>query len=399
MPPNKWKMLPLAELTEEFVNGGTPKTDIAAYWSGSIPWITGADIKSFRVSEGRRRITREAIDESSTQMVPENTVLLVTRTSVGKVGVSANPLCFSQDITGIRCKPLIRPDYLARYLASIHDQLALRARGATIKGISRRDFEGIGIPVPPIEIQEKTTHLLDRLEQVTKKRKRANELMSEVVPSVFQKMFGDPETNSNNWKTATLGSTLMERLAHGFSLRRDKVREESVGIPVLKLSALTDDGLDPTEIKFYEESPVNVTAWLLRSDDILVSRSNTIELVGRVGRYLGDPADCIFPDLMIRVRGNPAEVEPAYLEYYLRSAFVRAFFRRRARGTSGSMPKISNQDILEVPVRLPHLDLQKRFSLLVLQVARLRQIQVRSTQEIQELFQSLVQEAFLGERV
>src|SRR2546425_678588 len=119
MQADSWKLIPLAEIAEEFVNGGTPSTADAEFWSGSIPWITGADIRSFRISEGRKRITKEAVERSSTRLVPEDTVLLVTRTSVGKVGISAKPLCFSQDITEIRCKPAVRPDYLARFLASI----------------------------------------------------------------------------------------------------------------------------------------------------------------------------------------------------------------------------------------------------------------------------------------
>ena len=82
-----------------FQNGGTPSKDVDRYFRGDIPWITGADITSAVVKNARSFITKEAIENSATNLVPAGTVLLVTRTSVGKVAVAGADLCFSQDIT------------------------------------------------------------------------------------------------------------------------------------------------------------------------------------------------------------------------------------------------------------------------------------------------------------
>jgi type I restriction enzyme S subunit len=238
MPANEWALIPLHELVEEFVNGGTPSTEIEKYWSGSIPWITGADIKSFRVSTGRKRITEEALERSSTHLVHQNTVLLVTRTSVGKVGISANPLCFSQDITGIRCKPAIRPDYLARYLGSIQDQLTSRTRGATIKGLARGDFHDIRIPVPPIETQERIALVLDHGERLAEKRADANEMMGKITKSIFLKMFGDPAANPKGWPMTTIGD-VVKNVQYGLSKRLSDNPEH---VPIVRMNNITVDG-------------------------------------------------------------------------------------------------------------------------------------------------------------
>ena len=88
-----------------FLNGGTPSRGVYRYYQGDVPWITGADISGARADTARRFITEEAIGESATNRVPAGTVLLVTRTSVGKVAVAAMELCFSQDITAITPDP------------------------------------------------------------------------------------------------------------------------------------------------------------------------------------------------------------------------------------------------------------------------------------------------------
>ena len=86
----------------EFLNGGTPSKDKPHYFEGDIPWITSADITGPVADSARSFITEEAIQQSATNKVPRGTVLLVTRTRVGKVAVAGHDLCFSQDITAIK---------------------------------------------------------------------------------------------------------------------------------------------------------------------------------------------------------------------------------------------------------------------------------------------------------
>ena len=121
-----------------FLNGGTPSRRVPRYYKGNVPWITGADISGPRADSARSFITEEAIRKSATNRVPAGTVLLVTRTSVGKVAVAAMELCFSQDITAIipdsHC---LDTSYLVHFLRTKQPHLERQARGATIKGVTR----------------------------------------------------------------------------------------------------------------------------------------------------------------------------------------------------------------------------------------------------------------------
>ena len=54
-----WDAIPLGEICKNFVNGGTPSTKKSSYWSGTIPWISGADIVQQKVGMVRRYITQK----------------------------------------------------------------------------------------------------------------------------------------------------------------------------------------------------------------------------------------------------------------------------------------------------------------------------------------------------
>jgi type I restriction enzyme S subunit len=82
-------------------SGGTPSTSVDEYWSGDIPWITGADFGEMNINQIRRYITEEAVVDSSTKVIPEGDILLVSRTGVGKIAIAPFDVAISQDITGL----------------------------------------------------------------------------------------------------------------------------------------------------------------------------------------------------------------------------------------------------------------------------------------------------------
>lgn len=189
----KWERKRLGETAEEFVNGGTPDTSVPHYWNGNIPWITGADITSLWVSGGRKFTTDEGLNNSATHLVKKNTVLIVTRTGVGKVGIAANDLCFSQDITGVICSEKIVPEFLVRLLLFQGDTLIRIQRGATIKGLTRDDIESLEVPLPPLPIQHRiVSYLKEKMAEVEKLRtsiEKQLEAINALPQAILRKTF------------------------------------------------------------------------------------------------------------------------------------------------------------------------------------------------------------------
>jgi type I restriction enzyme, S subunit len=85
-------------------------------------------------------------------------------------------------------------------------------------------------------------------------------------------------------------------------------RDEETGHWVLALSALEASGYVPGQYKSVDPTRAMLCA-RLSEGDLLISRSNTRERVGFVGRFVGDGRDVSFPDTMMRLRyGQSASV-------------------------------------------------------------------------------------------
>ena len=205
--PRGWRWVKLGEVAKEFVNGGTPSTNIPEYWDGNIPWITGADVTDFWVSGGRKFITEDGLKNSVTHLVPRNTVLVVTRTGVGKIGIAANDLCFSQDITGVICSEEIYPEYLVWYIFSERNNLTNIQRGATIKGLTRNDIESLQIPLPPLEEQKSISLKIQELMQEVGRARTACEKQLEAAKALLaaflREVFESEE--AKKWERKRLG--------------------------------------------------------------------------------------------------------------------------------------------------------------------------------------------------
>ncbi|MEV5774533.1 restriction endonuclease subunit S [Streptomyces antimycoticus] len=154
----------------------------------------------------------------------------------------------------------------------------------------------------------------------------------------------------------SLVDVLAEKPKNGFSPAET---HEWSGMLALGLGCLTREGFVPKQLKYVPDSPM-ARRFRLSDGDLLMSRANTRELVGLVGRYRDVGHPCIYPDLMMRLRPDPSRCIPEYLELVLSLSSVRRDIQAGARGTSESMVKISSAIVEALRVPIPSLSEQKR---------------------------------------
>jgi len=150
-----------------FDAGGTPAKDQQSYWADTgYPFVTGADITSTTVGarNARAHLTQAGLDSGKTAVCPAGTVLVVTRTRVGRIGVAGETVAASQDITAFTCHHNLLPAYVMWYLRKESGHLIAQSRGATIQGLRRSVLENLNIPVPPVPEQKQ---LIETVEQAT----------------------------------------------------------------------------------------------------------------------------------------------------------------------------------------------------------------------------------------
>ena len=134
---------------------------------------------------------------------------------------------------------------------------------------------------------------------------------------------------------------------------------DETGHWVLSLAALSARGYIQGNLKPVARTNKMIGATLAKGD-LLISRSNTFDLVGFAGIFDEDRTDISFPDTMIRLPVNTQKALPEYLELVLLSNRGRRHMMKTASGTSSSMKKINRKTLAEFRFPVPDLDIQKR---------------------------------------
>lgn len=130
---------------------------------------------------------------------------------------------------------------------------------------------------------------------------------------------------------------------------------------VLKLGAVSGGSFLPAEHKSVGGVGAAELGPSLRKGWVLISRSNTADLVGAVAYVDRDYPDLHLPDLIWALEAKPG-VAPHWLALALQTSGVRREILGRAAGTSGTMKKLSRERLWTLPVAVPPAPQQLRIA-------------------------------------
>ena len=187
------------------VSGTTPKSNRPEYWDGDINWVTPAELNddSDIIYESQRKITEQAVQDSSLKPFPAGTVLLSSRAPIGKAAIAGVEMYCNQGFKNLICSNRIYNRYLYHFLKNSTEYLNSLGRGATFKEISKSIVENIEIPLPPLDEQRRIAAVLDKVSGLIAKRREQLDKLDELVKARFVEMFGYPIKNEKGFPTIT----------------------------------------------------------------------------------------------------------------------------------------------------------------------------------------------------
>ena len=161
--PNGWVKTTVGSIYT-ILGGGTPSTKISEYWNGNTPWITSADIHGLYDIQPRKRITQAAIEDSATNLIPANTIIVVTRVSLGKIALTKTPLCFSQDSQALLSKiSTLDSNYVLYFLSQAVQIFKHQNRGTTISGVTKKQLADTILLLPPLPEQHRIVSKIESI--------------------------------------------------------------------------------------------------------------------------------------------------------------------------------------------------------------------------------------------
>ena len=162
-----WEQRKLSEIALQTYGGGTPKTANEEFWKGNIPWIQSSDLIEERLFnvKPRKYISQEAISKSSTKLVPQNSIAIVTRVGVGKLAFMPFSYATSQDFLSLS-ELKIEPKFAVYALYKMMRLVSNEVQGTSIKGITKDELLAKEILIPDCEEQKKIGAYLHNLDHL-----------------------------------------------------------------------------------------------------------------------------------------------------------------------------------------------------------------------------------------
>ncbi len=397
-----WQTTSVGEIAAGFLSGGTPTTKRSDYWEGEIPWITSKWLgERLELTTGEKFVSQEAVEKTSTKVVPKNSIIFATRVGVGKVGINRIDLAINQDLAGV----LIDGDkYDIKFLAyqlgidSIQQYVAMNKRGATIKGITRDCLAQIRLNIPPLPEQKKIAHILSTVQRAIEAQERIIQTTTELKKALMHKLFteglrNEPQKQTEigpvpeSWEVVELETTgdvvygIQAAVANNLA---------PVGTPILTNKNITlDGGFDLEKLNYFELTSKRHTATILQKGDILFNwRSGSKYHVGKTA-YFDLDGEWVHSSFILRIR--PAQkINGRYLFYYFNHLREAEFFVKLQ--TYAINAKFNASAVNALPTAVPSREEQDEIATVLDSAQQKINNAERKHRVLQDLFRTLLHE-------
>jgi type I restriction enzyme S subunit len=406
LPPG-WRWVMLKEVCS-FYHGGTPSKDRADFWIGKIPWISPKDMRTDLLANSEDHISDEAVKLSATRLVSRETVLIVIRSGILArllpVAILDREACFNQDIKAVLCDTeRLIPKFLLYVLKWCEKEIIAFGvkKGATVHSIKSGYIESLEIPLPPIAEQKRIVAILNEQMAAVERARTAVRAQLDAAQALSAAYLRQafPQAGQElppGWRWVTLGDLISEDGQYGLSIRASEINE---GIPMLRMGNINDGHIQWDDLQYLRVAKEDARSYLLEKGDLLINRTNSVELVGKSAVVDGS-RDAVFASYLVRFKIDTGKGDPYFVSRFINSAAGRVFIERNMARAIGQA-NISASKMKMMPFPLPSLPEQKRIAtLLNLQMesaGKLREVLESQLAELDALPAALLRKAFSGE--
>ncbi len=295
----------------------------------------------------------------------------------------------------------IIPSFLQKYLSSESVVMALegRAVGSTMVNLNQTILLELGITLPPLAEQRRIVAKLDAL---TARLVRARAELDR-VPVLAGRLRRQAMLACYDLAGAprVALADLLKGIEAGKNLRCEERPPQGGERGVVKVSAVTWGRFDLSQSKTLPNDYVAPPKARIRKGDLLISRANTLELVGAVALVEEQPNDLFLSDKVLRLVVDDADKK--WVLWFLRSPKGRRQIENLATGNQLSMRNISQDALRRIELPYPVADVRKeatdRLEAAFVHADRLEAEAARARALLDRLESAILAKAFRGELV
>lgn len=173
--PEGWTRKRLSDVCDT-IGGGTPSTKVPDYWDGDVTWVVPSDVTKndcLILHDSERKITEKGLRESSAKVVPEGTILMTSRASVGFFALVDRKVATNQGFINVVPHDERMRMYLLLNLMSRVAEIRGNAKGTTYPEISKGRFRAMDIVLPGNTLMEEFSVIVSNIIQQVSYLKRS----------------------------------------------------------------------------------------------------------------------------------------------------------------------------------------------------------------------------------
>ena len=241
----------------------------------------------------------------------------------------------------------------------------------------------------------KTAQALDKAQELIDKRKEQIEALDELVKSKFIEMFGDPVSDSKGWKKV-ICKDISLKIGSGATPSGGNSSYKEEGISLIRSMNVHNNKFVYKDLAFIDdEQAKKLKNVIIEENDILLNITGA-----SVARC------CIVPSEIIPARVNQHVsivrtkqdiIIPVFLCYQFTNDTYQRMLWNIATSGGATREAITKQQVENLEVIVPPIELQNKFADFVKQVDKLKFEMEKSLKELEDNFNSLMQKAFKGE--
>ena len=274
----------------------------------------------------------------------------------------------NQGFKNLICSDIINNRYLFWFLKGNTEYLNSLGRGATFKEISKQIVSSIVINVPSIEEQKKAVGVLEQVSGIIKMRKQELQVLDGLIKARFVEVFGNPVTNDKGWSTDSC-KNLMKKIGSGATPKGGRESYCDEGISLIRSMNVYNNRFEYKDLAHITDEQAE------QLDNVTIEKSDV--LLNITGASVA--RCCVVPDDLLPARVNQhvsiIRCKENLLPEFVCSMFTEDNYQRLlwniATAGGATREAITKQQIEDLQLIVPPLDLQKQFMEFVNQVDKL----------------------------
>lgn len=238
------------------------------------------------------------------------------------------------------------------------------SKGSTNPYINWPDIAKYEFPLPPLDEQKRIAEILWAADEAFNQHQQSNDNLMSLKRTLLNRLtvrgIGQHATQHTrlgeipvHWRLATV-EDVTSICQYGLSIPLN----ESGQYPILRMMNYDDGRIIANDLKYVDLDDADFNSFKVHKGDILFNRTNSADLVGKVGIFDLE-GDYVFASYLVRLRADEDQILPDFLNYYLNSGLGQR--RLLAYATPGvSQTNISAGNLKKVLVPLPPMEEQKQ---------------------------------------